>query len=92
MPYQKSNPPGVLSENTDFRLWIYTSEDPPSEVRVDGYFENGYDLGMKKGDVLNLVDNVSTPPTVQIMVVASSSKNNGVNMTDGIPVAGPNTD
>lgn len=53
MAYETSNPPALLVQgigNQGPGIWVYNDDDPATEVRVDGYFTNAKDLGMKVGD------------------------------------------
>jgi hypothetical protein len=40
-------------------LWIYTSTDVSTVVDASGFFTNGYDLGMRTGDLLICQERVS---------------------------------
>lgn len=55
MSYATSNPPVCMVPRvgtSGIALWGYTSTDVHTDVDADGYFSNGYDLGMKVGDVV----------------------------------------
>jgi hypothetical protein len=63
MAYSSTNPPvpamGVLTRaSTDAnvwpapQLWLYRSTDRSSDIDDSGYFSNGHELGMRKGDIL----------------------------------------
>ena len=55
MSYATINPPKLLLPRlgTDgVALWAYTSTDVHTDVDASDYFSDGYDLGMKVGDIV----------------------------------------
>ncbi|WP_159585921.1 hypothetical protein [Chelativorans xinjiangense] len=94
MAYSTSNPPelwaGALSGGR--RLWYYSSADAVTVVRVDGYFSNGWDLGMRKGDLVIVLDNDASPITGALCWVTSASATGGVDLSDGVTITGTDTD
>ena len=54
MAYSTSSPPikvlelGLMGRN----LWFYASADTAATVDTSGYFTDGYNLGMRDGDIL----------------------------------------
>lgn len=56
MPYSTSNPPRLISQGVGglgSKIWVYESTaDAAATVDTSGYFTNGYDLGMRAGDVV----------------------------------------
>lgn len=56
MSYATSNPPrkiggggvGAAAGN----IWLYIDGDAHGDVDADDYFSNGYDLGMRVGDIV----------------------------------------
>mgnify|MGYP000092956932 CR=1 FL=1 len=55
MAYSTSNPPRLVTQAMHGpRTWEYSSADTAATVDTSGYFTNGYDLGMRDGDVVNV--------------------------------------
>lgn len=58
MAYATTNPPflffGGMSGQP--RVWGYKSADAKATVDASGYFTNGYDLGMRDGDLILVYD------------------------------------
>ena len=53
MAYSTSNPPRLQSQAlVGGRVWYYTSADATATVDGSGYFTDGYELGMRDGDLL----------------------------------------
>ena len=54
MAYSTSSPPVCVTPRMGSgpALWIYNSADVHTDVDATGYFTNGYDLGMKVGDMV----------------------------------------
>ena len=65
MAYATTNPPfktggsGIGGANAN-NIWHYNSEDVSTDVDASGYFTNGYDLGMKVGDVVHVIETDNT--------------------------------
>ena len=91
MAYSTSNPPHRISGTPNFSLWIYKSTDAASDVRVSGYFTNGYDLGMRAGDIVFVVDTDASPIAAQIMIVTSATSS-AVDLSDGTAITATDTD
>lgn len=93
MAYSTSNPPALISQGIGgfFRQWIYKSTDAPAAVRVAGYVTNGWTLGMRKGDLVLVVDTDAAPITMQMMIVSAASSAS-VDLSDGVAVTATNTD
>ncbi|MCG7985061.1 MAG: hypothetical protein JAY90_20215 [Candidatus Thiodiazotropha lotti] len=94
MAYSTDNPPALESQAVGgkHRSWVYRSDDALSLVRVNGYFSNGYELGMRAGDTIKIIDENASPIDYAVSVVASADATAGVNLTDGTEVAGADTD
>ncbi len=97
MSYSTSNPPFCASQGIGGgrKLWIYTSTDAVTSVRVSGYFTNGYSLGMRAGDVVAVLDNDASPLTGAWCIVSASSKSGStetVDLSDGVTITGTNSD
>lgn len=89
MAYATTNPPFLLCASQDFRLWVYKSEDASTVVDAAGYFTNGWDLGMRAGDLLIQVDTDTSATTLMYCNAASSSS---VDFTDGTAITATDTD
>lgn len=55
MAYATTNPPRAILEGGiggSPSIWLYSSADASTDVDGSGYFTNGYDLGMRDGDLI----------------------------------------
>lgn len=63
--YSTTNPPQKISggglDGTLPSFWAYSSVDNATTVDVPGYFTNAYDLGIKAGDYIWVIDNDASP-------------------------------
>jgi hypothetical protein len=92
MAYSTSNPPQLVAQPVaGLRQWQYTSTDAVTAVRVSGYFTNGYDLGMRKGDVILVLDNDASPITGSLCWVTEATTST-VDLSDGVTITGTDTD
>jgi hypothetical protein len=92
MTYATSNPPRLVAQPiAGLRMWQYTSEDAVTDVRVSGYFTNGWDLGMRAGDIVAVLDNNAAPITGSWCWVTSASAT-AVDLSDGVTVTGTDSD
>lgn len=97
--YSTSNPPFLMaggalhngSTELTPRLWGYSSVDAVTVVRVSGYFTNGYALGMRKGDLVLVLDNDASPITGSWCWVSSATAAT-VDLSDGVTITGTSTD
>lgn len=73
MPYATSNPPRMTAQAVaGTKIWMYSSTDPSTDVDATGYFTNGYDLGMRVGDVVFVVDSdTSTTQTTHSVITST---------------------
>lgn len=101
MAYALTNPPRLISqgifqsanaEGNNPRLWVYSSVDAVTLVRVAGYFSNGYALGMRKNDMVLVVDNDASPITGSMCWVSAQTVGGSVDLADGTTMTGTNTD
>lgn len=74
------------------RTWRYESTDNAAAVRVAGYFTNGYKLGMRANDRVEVVDTDASPIAVTSHVVVSASATAGVDLDDGVAISGSDSD
>lgn len=94
MAYATSNPPMLVAKGigASRKFFIYTSTDAVTDVRVAGYFTNGWDLGMRAGDIVLVLDNNASPLTGAFCWVTSATAADGVDLSDGVTVTGTDTD
>lgn len=90
MAYSTNTPPDLVSQTLTHREWVYHSTDAATVVRVAGYFTNGWDLGMRVGDAVKMV-NATTGATHNFVVNAASAAG-GVDVIDGLAVTMTDTD
>lgn len=91
MAYVTSNPPAlVFSFNNNLpKLWQYSSADAMATVDGSGYFTNGYDLGMRDGDLIFVYNAASKIWSAHTVVVSGTT----VNLADGTTIgSATNTD
>lgn len=87
MAYSTSNPPNLEVQSiAGPRTWRYVSTDPSTDVDASGYFTNGYELGMRDGDQVIVVDSDST----HNQITSHSVKVTGttIDLSDGVSVGG----
>lgn len=94
MAYDTSNPPMLIASGLGgaYNLWAYKGTDAATAVRVDGYFTDGYDLGMRAGDLVLSVDTSADPITSQMMIVSTATAADGVDLSNGTAVTATNAD
>jgi hypothetical protein len=94
MTYATTNPPALQSQLIagKNRRWTYKSGDNAATVRVSGYFTNGWALGMKAGDLVDVIDDDASPIAVTRHVVVSASATGGVDLDNGVAVSGADSD
>jgi hypothetical protein len=73
MAYVTSNPPRIIGKGIGFgiKAWAYSSTDDAATVAGSNYFTDGYDLGMRAGDIVMVHD--STTPLASIHTVTVSN-------------------
>jgi hypothetical protein len=84
MAYATSNPPALVfgTVGNTRKVWLYSSADAAATVDASGYFTDGYDLGMRDGD-LALVYNATGKVWSAHTVVVSGTT---VNLADGTTI------
>lgn len=95
MAYSTDNPPRLIAQSVGAgsgAIWVYQSTDPVTTVRVDGYFSNGYDLGMRKNDIVFVTDTDSSPVATQICTVVQAEETGTVDLSDGVAITATDTD
>ncbi len=88
MAYSTSNPPQLLTPSFtnasgESSIWNYTSTDAAATVDADGYITNGVALGMKVGDLVNVIDSDASPVIVTTHRVVSVNTNGSVDLSNG---------
>lgn len=93
MAYSTANPPELVYQtmNGDIAHWIYSSVDTDALVQVSGYFTNGYDLGMRAGHTVHVIDTDASPIAVVAHVVVSATSA-AVDLDDGVAISGADSD
>ena len=77
MSYSTSSPPqliqmGSIDGNGGPRIWAYASTDSNATVYAAGYFTNGLELGMQKGDLLFYIKTDTPTAYIGICTVATT--------------------
>lgn len=91
MSYSTSNPPRLVSQPiAGLRLWQYASTDGTATVDASGYFTDGYDLGMRAGDTVMVIDTDASPVAVTMHTVNVSGTT--IDLSDGVSVGSTNSD
>ncbi|WP_375408512.1 hypothetical protein [uncultured Methylobacterium sp.] len=86
MAYSKLNPPTQRHQdigNQGSAEWAYTSADAASVVAASGYISNAKDLGMKRGDIVRVMQTGVTPNVITTHQVASITAAGASDLTDG---------
>ena len=90
MSYSTTNPPKLVAQGVvGGRVWKYDSADALSDVRVSGYFSNGWKLGMRAGDIVFITDTDTAATSIAFVNAATSS---GVDLSDGTAITATDTD
>jgi hypothetical protein len=91
MSYSTSNPPRLVTQGiAGLRVWEYASTDASTVVDASGYFTNGYDLGMRAGDSVRVVDTDASPVAVTMHTVNVSGTT--IDLSDGVSIGSTNSD
>lgn len=88
MAYSVSNPPALQNDNIGGqqpRWWTYTSTDAVGTVDDTGYFSNGYFLGMRVNDIVQ-VNDTTTPLTSTTRVTTANATTGAVTVTTGVTI------
>ena len=76
MAYATTNPPRMTEQAMHgIREWHYTSADAAATVDGSGYFTNGYDLGMRDGDLLKVYVTGTKTWTTHTVTVSGTTVN-----------------
>jgi len=60
-----------------YRLWVYTTLDDFSVVDDTDYFALAYELGMRTGDTVIVIETDESPPSITFAVVVMDADGNG---------------
>jgi hypothetical protein len=92
MAYSKNNLALIAEGIGGFgSKWQYTSADAIATVNTSGYFADGYHMGMRVGDAVEVRDTAT--PTTSLCVVADVSSTTGIaDITDGTAVSQTDSD
>lgn len=93
MAYATSNPPYLVASGVGSarRIWFYASTDAVTDVRVSGYFTDGWSLGMRAGDLVFVIDTDASPIAMQACIVTSATSS-AVDLSDGTAITATDSD
>jgi hypothetical protein len=93
MAYSTANPPALLSQGIGgfHRIWSYKTTDAATVVRTSNYITNGYQLGLRKGDLVMAIDTDAAPISMQFMIVNECTPT-VCDLSDGTAVTATDTD
>ena len=93
MAYATTNPPALHSQAmAGAREWVYSSADASTVVDGNGYFSNGWDLGMREGDTVMVTQTGVTPVVNTIHLVSAASSASGVDVSNALTVTATDSD
>lgn len=94
MAYSVSNPPSLLAQciGGSRKVWLYVSTDTATAVRVAGYISNAYQLGMRAGDIVLMIDSDASPIAASWMIVTSCTLAAGADLSNGVAITETNSD
>jgi hypothetical protein len=91
MTYASTNPPVMISQTVAGpKIWIYQSTDGASTVDASGYFTDGYNRGMRQGDICLVTDTDASPVITTSHVVNVTGTT--VDLSDGVTLGSTNSD
>lgn len=95
MAYSTSAPPRLLVgdlTNQGPNIWTYIEDDTASTaVDASGYITNGYQLGMKAGDIV-IYQRRDTYATQLMIVVSVNSTTGAIDLSDGTAISNTDSD
>jgi len=86
MAYSTSNPPALVHQmvgKNGGSTWVYDSADAATLVRVSGYFTDGYELGLRVGDVIQQRDTTGATVAHNYVVLSAVAATGVVDVSDG---------
>jgi hypothetical protein len=92
MAYSTSAPPVKVLGDLEgtWALWVYRSTDGTATVDASGYITNGYDLGMRHGHTVLVIDTDASPIAQTLHAVNVSGTT--VDLSNGVDVGSTNSD
>lgn len=87
MPYSTATPPRfteAFGVGNVQKKWMYSTADTAATVDTSGYFTNGYDMGMRDGDLLFLYVTGTKVWTTHTVIVSGTT----INLGDGTTIGG----
>jgi len=93
MPYSTSAPAALVSQRLGAdggAIWVYKSADSLALVLVADYFSDGYDLGMKVGDTVIVIDSTNTMSKICLAttVTTDGAASVSINQTQELTASG----
>ena len=89
--YSTTNPPVAISQTiAGPKIWIYQSTDAAATVDASGYFTDGYNRGMRQGDLCLVTDTDASPVITTSHVVNVTGTT--VDLSDGVTIGSTNSD
>ncbi|MDE2440028.1 MAG: hypothetical protein KGP14_03310 [Betaproteobacteria bacterium] len=73
------------------RVWTYSSTDAMSVVRAANYFSDAYNIGMKVGDMVYVLQTTSGAVTAATIAVVMTVTTTGADLSDGTAITVTNT-
>ena len=93
MSYSTSAPPRLILEGGiggSPSIWLYTEPATAASIDGSGYISNGYDIGMRDGDLLFFFNSTSKIWTTHTVLNNSGTT---IDLSDGTTIGGStNTD
>jgi hypothetical protein len=71
MAYSQSNLFRISGGLSSRSVWIYASTDDFATVKASGYLANAFDMGVRAGDPIFVIDTDASPPTVTLAAIAT---------------------
>jgi len=92
MAYSTSNPPYLIAQGGagGRSIWAYFDGDASTDIDAAGYFTDGYDRGMRPGDLLFAVDTDTF--AAALMVCNAGTSNATLDFNDGTAIASTDSD
>jgi hypothetical protein len=81
MAYSTANQPRLETQSiAGTRSWLYVHTDASAVVDASGYFTDGYNLGMRSGDIVRSLDTSTGIVSTHHVVVSGTT----INLRDGV--------
>lgn len=94
MAYSKNNLAclDVPMFNGAWHMWVYRSTDAIADVNTNGYITDAYEMGMKKLDVVFVIDTTNSLAHICFVANAPTSASPGGDLTNGLDITATNSD